>query len=215
MKLPELGAGGGFLSRIVTELSCLDLWYVAIRNAYEWISLFSESHTFQSPVTFPWKGSVIGAEFGLWSLPRASNQWRLNPNGIQKARQAGRGCQVRDIHGMYVVMDGVSRELSEEPPASSLGGWIGGRVDVLGEWMVTKSASHLWSQFPSLQTMNIKNPLHIQKNTSEDQMESWGNKVFNSLQCYLYVNLILCFCYCCCLSVWLFGRWDQGEKNMI
>lgn len=152
---------------------------------------------------------------GIWSLVSSQSLLSVVPNGIQKARQAGRGCQVRDIHGMYAVMDGVSRELSEEPAASFLGGWIGGRVDVLGEWMVTKSASHLWSQFPSLQTMNIKNPLHTQKNTSENQMESWGNKVFNSLQCYVYVKLISCFCCCCCLSVWLFGGWDQGEKNMI
>ena len=35
MKLPDVGAGGRFLSRIVTGLGCLDLWYVATRNAYE------------------------------------------------------------------------------------------------------------------------------------------------------------------------------------
>lgn len=131
---------------------------------------------------------------GIWSLVSSQSLLSVVPNGIQKARQAGSGCQVRDIHGMYGVMDGVSRELSEEPPASFLGGWIGGRVDVLGEWMVTKSASHSWSQFPSLQTMNIKNPLHIQKipvrikwNHGEIKFSTPCSVIYMSILFYVFV----------------------------
>lgn len=109
-------------------------------------------------------------------------------------------------------MDGVNRELSEEPPASFLGGWIGGRVDVLGEWMVTKPVSHLWSQFPSLQTMNIKKSSPYTKKYQWESNGIMGKYSFQLLAvlciCQSYFMLLLLF-----ISLVIWGMRSRGEKH--